>query len=163
MRLLLQRVRRARVLVNGDVAGSVGPGLLLFAGFGAEDAPDLPAQSVWAKTLAKIIQLRIFPDEAGKLNVGLDDFGGEILVVSQFTLHADCRRGRRPSFSRAAAPAVAQALYERLLGDLRQALPGRVHQGMFGADMDVELVNWGPVTIWLDSAELADAGEQGRA
>jgi len=159
MRMLLQRVRRAEVRVNGPdgerVAGSIGQGLLLLAGFGEQDGESLPDSKAWDRMLSKCLDMRIFPDEAGKLNLSLRDTGGELLVVSQFTLYADCGRGRRPSFTEAAPPPVAQALFERLVADLEAALPGKVGRGVFGGDMDVELVNWGPVTIWLDSADFS--------
>lgn len=159
MRLLLQRVRRAEVRVREPagwrVAGSVAQGLLLLAGFGGMDGEGLPRSPAWKRMIEKVLDLRVFPDEAGKFNLSLRETGGEVLVVSQFTLYADCRRGRRPSFTDAAPPARAEALYERLAADLEAALPGRVARGVFGGNMDVELVNWGPVTIWLDSADFA--------
>lgn len=137
------------------VAGRIGQGLLLLTGFGREDEPDSPASLAWKRMLGKVLDMRVFPDAAGKLNLSVREAGGELLVVSQFTLHADCRRGRRPSFTDAAPPAVAEALFERLAADLEADLPGRVARGVFGGDMEVELVNWGPVTIWLDSEEFA--------
>lgn len=137
------------------VAGRIGQGLLLLTGFGREDEPDSPASPAWKRMLGKVLDMRVFPDAAGKLNLSVREAGGELLVVSQFTLHADCRRGRRPSFTDAAPPAVAEALFERLAADLEADLPGRVARGVFGGDMEVELVNWGPVTIWLDSEEFA--------
>lgn len=159
MRFLLQRVRRAEVRVRepagSRVSGSIGHGLLLLAGFGRDDGPDLSDSQAWKRMVEKVLDLRVFADDAGKLNLSLREAGGEMLVVSQFTLYADCRRGRRPSFTDAAPPAVAETLYERLGADFESALPGRVARGVFGADMDVELVNWGPVTIWLDSSEFA--------
>jgi len=106
--------------------------------------------------LEKLVKLRVFPDEAGKMNVSLLDAGGGVLLVSQFTLYADCRKGLRPSFSSAAPPAVAQALFDRLCDDVQALLPdGRVQRGVFGADMAVGLVNAGPVTIMLDSRDFA--------
>lgn len=155
MRLLLQRVAEARVRVDGQVLGEIGSGLLVLAGFGSVDGPDLPESQVWRKLLSKVVDLRIFPDAEGRLNLSLADCGGGLLVVPQFTLYADCRKGRRPSFSFAAPSAVAQALYKRLVLDLAALLPGRVEQGVFGAHMRVELANDGPVTIWLDSADLS--------
>lgn len=155
MRLLIQRVREGRVMVDGRVVGAVGPGLVILAGFGPDDAADLPQSRVWAALLEKVLALRIFPDDAGKMNVGLEDFGGGILLVSQFTLYADCRKGRRPSFHLSAPPAVAGPLFRRLGEDLETRLPGRVQRGIFAADMDVGLVNWGPVTILLDSADFS--------
>lgn len=157
MRLLLQRVRRARVLdvEAGEVLGEIGTGLLVLAGFGPDDDSGAPSMSAWERMLSKVVKLRIFPDEQGKLNLDVQESGGSLLVVSQFTLYADCRRGRRPSFSCSAPPAVAEPLYERLLEDFGKLMPGKVRRGRFGADMDVELVNWGPVTIWLDSGDFA--------
>lgn len=159
MRFLLQRVRHAEVRVRESagsrVSGSIGHGLLLLAGFGRDDGLELPDSQAWKRMVEKVLDLRVFADDAGKLNLSLREAGGELLVVSQFTLYADCRRGRRPSFTDAAPPAVAEALYKRLGADFESVLPGRVAYGVFGAEMDVELVNWGPVTIWLDSLEFA--------
>lgn len=160
MRLLVQRVKRAEVRVAGAVAGAVagriGQGLLVFVGFGQQDGPGLPAEPQWAKMQDKLLGLRIFPDAGGKLNVSLRDAAGGLLLVPQFTLYADCRQGRRPSFSGAARPDIAKGLFDRLAEDIRRGWPhGQVECGVFGADMEVELVNWGPVTIWLDGAELA--------
>ena len=154
MRLLIQRVSRAEVEVDGTVVGSVGRGLCVLAGFGPEDDAGLPGSKLWDKALEKLLDLRIFPDAEGKLNVGLREFGGGVLVVSQFTLYADLKKGRRPSFHLAAAPHLAEALYDELVRDLSRRLPGRVSSGLFGAEMDVSLVNWGPVTIMLDTAGL---------
>ncbi|MFP5222374.1 MAG: D-aminoacyl-tRNA deacylase [Acidobacteriota bacterium] len=156
MRLLLQRVSRAHVDVAGERVAGVGRGFLVLAGFGPEDAPDSPDAAWWRAMLEKLVKLRVFPDEAGKMNVSLLDAGGEVLLVSQFTLYADCRKGLRPSFSQAAPPQVAQALFDRLCDDVAALLPdGRVARGVFGADMAVELVNAGPVTIMLDSRDFA--------
>ena len=150
MRALIQRVRHASVTVDGEVTGSCGKGLLVLLGVGHEDDEAL-AEKLWNKVLG----LRIFEDEAGKTNLSLADVGGETLVVSQFTLYANCRRGRRPSFTEAAAPAQANALYERFC-ELAEADLGVEHvgRGVFGAMMDVELVNDGPFTVWLDTDEL---------
>jgi D-tyrosyl-tRNA(Tyr) deacylase len=154
MRFVVQRVRSACVDVAGERVAAIAAGFLVLAGFGREDGPDMPASRPWRAMLEKLLALRVFPDQAGKMNLGLAEFGGEILVVSQFTLFADCRRGRRPSFTDAAAPDVARALYVRLCADLADMLPGRTQSGIFGADMDVGLVNWGPVTVLLDSRDL---------
>ena len=150
MRALIQRVRHASVTVDGEVTGSCGKGLLVLLGVGHEDDEAL-AEKLWSKVLG----LRIFEDEAGKTNLSLADVGGEALVVSQFTLYANCRRGRRPSFTEAAAPAQANALNERFC-ELAEADLGVEHvgRGVFGAMMDVELVNDGPFTVWLDTDEL---------
>lgn len=151
MRILLQRVRHSDVLVQGRTQASVGAGLLLLAGFSHRDDEGLPERPAWRKVIEKIPDLRIFPDRDGKSNLSLADVGGEILVVSQFTLYADCRKGRRPSFSAAAPPAVAEQLFDRLVLDLGRFYSGGVKSGVFGAEMEVRLVNWGPVTIILDS------------
>ena len=150
MRALIQRVRHASVTVDSEVTGSCGKGLLVLLGVGHEDDEAL-AEKLWNK----ILGLRIFEDEAGKTNLSLADVGGEALVVSQFTLYANCRRGRRPSFTDAAAPAQANALYERFC-ELAEADLGAEHvgRGVFGAMMEVSLVNDGPFTIWLDTTEL---------
>ena len=153
MRVLVQRVIRASVTVEGETTGQIGPGFLLFAGVTLDDT------SAEADLLArKVAHLRIFDDADGNLNrSALDLLAADepvgMLVVSQFTLYADCRKGRRPSFTRAAPPAVAEPLVDRFAGELR-ALGLPVATGRFGAEMQVELVNDGPVTIWLDTAEL---------
>jgi D-tyrosyl-tRNA(Tyr) deacylase len=147
MRALLQRVGRASVTVDGQVVGRIGQGLLVFLGVGQEDSEKQ------VKILVdKIVQLRIFEDAAGKMNRSLLDIRGEMLVVSQFTLYADTRKGRRPSFINAAPPLLAIPLYERFKeGIASYAI--RVASGVFGADMQVEILNDGPVTIWLDTEE----------
>ena len=155
MRLVVQRVSRAEVLVAGERVAAVGAGLLVLCGFGPDDGPHAPQAPWWKAMLAKLLELRVFSDAGGKMNLSLADVGGEVLLVSQFTLYGDCRRGRRPSFSRAAAPEVAGALFERLLADLEALLPGRVGAGVFGADIDVHLTNHGPVTLILDSRDFA--------
>ena len=150
MRALIQRVRHASVTVEGEVAGSCGKGLLVLLGVGHGN-DEAVADKLWDK----ILGLRIFEDEAGKTNLSLASVGGEALIVSQFTLYANCRRGRRPSFTDAAAPDVASALYEHLCERAEQSLgAGHVDRGVFGAMMDVALVNDGPFTIWLDTDEL---------
>lgn len=147
MRVLLQRVTRAEVRVDGSVRGAIGPGLCVLVGVGPEDRPEI------ARALAdKSVDLRIFRDEAGLTNRSLIDIGGEVLAVSQFTLYADTRKGRRPSFIRAAAPALADELYQVYAAAV-EARGVRVARGVFGAEMEVELVNDGPMTIWLDSAD----------
>ncbi len=155
MRLLLQRVNRARVESEGKTLGEIGQGLLVLAGFGAADSLDLPRTKAWPALLNKVLDLRIFPDDAGKLNLSLRDTAGDLLVVSQFTLYADCRRGRRPSFSDAAPPEAARTLYEAMVRDLGPLVPGALATGAFGADMLLDFVNWGPVTILLDSADFS--------
>ena len=162
MRLLLQRVSRARVDIDGRPVGEIGQGLLVLAGFGKADTPGLPDTRLWSALCAKLFDLRVFPDAAGKLNLSLRDAaqsgqGGGLLLVSQFTLYSDVRRGRRPSFTDAAPPDVARALYERLAADLAAQCPGVFAQGVFGAEMQLDFVNSGPVTILLDSADFAGA------
>ncbi len=155
MRVLLQRVSEAAVSVGGREVGRIGRGYLLLVGIGAEDADDDGA--ALGPMAEKILGLRIMTDGEGKMNRSLGEAGGEILAVSQFTLHADCRRGRRPSFTRAAPPAVARELFDQFVARLgREGV--RVATGEFGAMMQVSLVNDGPVTIWLDSAELSRSG-----
>ena len=148
MRVVLQRVSRAAVRVNGAVTGQIGTGFLVLAGF----APADTAESLeWMAE--KILGLRLFGDAEGKMNLALADVGGGILVVSQFTLYGDARKGRRPSFIDAAPPEVAIPLYERFVELLRERGAGsgtHVATGEFGAMMDVELVNDGPVTLWLE-------------
>ncbi len=144
MRVLIQRVSRAEVRVEGRVTGRIAQGLLLLVGFTHADTGD---QLTWMAD--KIAGLRIFGDADGKMNLALPDVGGAVLVVSQFTLYGDAEKGRRPSFIDAARPEVAVPLYEQFLGLLRdRALT--VETGEFGAMMDVDLVNDGPVTLWLE-------------
>ena len=148
MRALLQRVSKASVTVDEQVVGQIGQGLLVLLGIGQDDS------DVQVKMLAdKIVHLRIFGDEEGKMNLSLLDIRGEVLVVSQFTLYADMHKGRRPSFIGAAAPILAEPLVERF----KEAVASHgihVEGGVFGAHMQVELVNDGPVTLWLDSETL---------
>jgi len=148
MRLLLQRAARAEVRVEGRVVGSIGPGLVCLVGIGHAD------EEATVEALAgKMVDLRIFRDEEGKTNRSLIDIGGEVLAVSQFTLYADTRKGRRPSFLDAAPPETGGRLYERFCAAV-EGRGVRVARGIFGAEMEVELVNDGPMTIWLDSAAL---------
>lgn len=151
MRILLQRVTEASVRVDGDVIGSIGPGLLLFVGI--RDGDSAEEAAVLA---GKIANLRIFEDEAGKMNRSALDLGLSALVVSQFTLYADLRKGRRPSFIDAARPEIAAPLVEAFAGALRD-LGLTVDTGQFGAHMEISLINDGPVTIWVDSADLRPA------
>jgi D-tyrosyl-tRNA(Tyr) deacylase len=146
MRAVVQRVSRARVTVEGGEVGAIGRGLLVFLGVANDDGPT-DVQYI----AAKVRELRVFEDAAGKMNLALGDIGGAVLVVSQFTLYGDCRKGRRPSFDAAAPPAVARALYEDLVRSLREA-GVRVETGSFQAHMAVDGVNDGPVTLLLDSA-----------
>ncbi|MGD0247895.1 MAG: D-aminoacyl-tRNA deacylase [Candidatus Limnocylindrales bacterium] len=148
MRALLQRVSRAEVRVEGRSVAAIGPGLLILLGVGQSDD-----EFVAAGLAAKVAGLRIFADDEGLTNLSIGEVGGAVLVVSQFTLYADSRRGRRPSFVGAAGPVVGERLYEVFCEILAsQNVP--VRQGVFGAHMDVELVNDGPFTVWLDSDEL---------
>jgi D-tyrosyl-tRNA(Tyr) deacylase len=144
MRVLVQRVSRAEVRTGDRVAGRIETGLLLLVGFTHADGE---AELAWMAE--KVLGLRIFGDVEGKMNLALAEAGGALLVVSQFTLYGDARRGKRPSFVDAARPEVAVPLYERFVAMLR-ARGAAVHTGEFGAMMDVELVNDGPVTLWLE-------------
>ena len=142
---MLQRVREAKVTVEGKVVGEIGLGQLLLVGFRQGDTTD---QVEWMAD--KVVGLRIFRDESGKMNHSLADVDGSILVVSQFTLYGDVRKGRRPSFIEAAAPETAIPLYDRFVELLEARRPGRVSTGEFGAMMDVSLANDGPVTLVID-------------
>lgn len=145
MRAVVQRVSESSVAVDGEVTGAIGPGLLVLLGVGAGD------RAADADYLVdKIAGLRIFCDDEGKMNRSVEETGGEILLISQFTLHGDCRRGRRPSFTAAARPETAIPLYERTAAGFR-ARGLTVATGVFGAHMQVSLVNDGPVTILIDS------------
>ena len=145
MRIVLQRVARGSVTIAGRTAGTVERGLVLLVGFAPTDGEEV------LKWMAdKVVGLRVFPDEEGRMNRSLDEVGGGLLVVSQFTLYGDVRKGRRPSFVDAAPPEVAVPLYERFVALLRERAPGRVETGEFGAMMDLELVNAGPVTMILE-------------
>ncbi|WP_068615852.1 D-aminoacyl-tRNA deacylase [Paenibacillus tuaregi] len=146
MRVVLQRCKMAKVTVAGETVGSIGPGLMLLVGFTHEDT-----EKDAAYLADKIAGLRIFEDEAGKMNLSVQDIGGgAVLSVSQFTLYGDCRKGRRPNFMAAARPEEATLLYNRF-NELLADTGLHVETGQFGADMDVELTNWGPVTIILES------------
>ena len=147
MRLVLQRVSEARVTVGGVTVGSIRSGLVILAGMAKSDTP-----SEVDYFADKVLGLRIFPDNSGKMNRNIVDAGGSLLVVSQFTLYGDCRKGRRPSFDEAAAPEQAQALYNCFVEKLRLG-PVPVETGVFQAMMEVHLVNQGPVTILLDTAD----------
>lgn len=148
MRAVLTRVKHASVSVDGKVIGQIGEGFLVLLGVTHEDTE---AQAV--KLADKLTGLRIFEDEHEKMNRSLTDVGGELLIVSQFTLYANCKKGNRPSFTDAAAPADAKRLYEHFCQLARADVPS-VEQGVFGAMMDVSLVNRGPFTIWLDTDTL---------
>ncbi len=145
MRIVVQRVAEASVAVDGEVVGKIGPGLLVLAGFRAGDDG-----AVLDWMAARLVGLRIFADERGRMNRSVVRTGGELLVVSQFTLYGDAARGRRPSFVRAAPPHLAEPLYEGFLARLDALLPGRVRRGRFGAAMQLSLLNDGPVTLVID-------------
>lgn len=145
MRLVVQRVGRASVRVGGETVGSIGPGAVVLVGIGQGDAPELVDRMA-----DKLLGLRYFQDEAGRTNRSIAEAGGAFLVISQFTLHADVRRGRRPGFTAAAAPEVAEPLVDRFAARLRDA-GVEVATGVFGGSMAVELVNDGPFTLILDS------------
>ena len=148
MRAVVQRVRSASVVVDAQVVGRIDAGLLVFIGVAQDDGPDDVRY-----VSSKILELRIFSDEAGRMNRSVVETNGSVLVVSQFTLLGDARKGRRPSFDRAASPPLAEALYLDLVRALQQA-GVTVATGVFRAHMDVELINDGPVTILLDSRRL---------
>jgi D-tyrosyl-tRNA(Tyr) deacylase len=148
VRILLQRVSRAAARVRGEVVAQIGPGLLLLVGIGRDDA-----LGEYDRLADKVFHLRVFEDAQGKMNRSLDDVGGEILVVPQFTLYGDVRRGRRPSWDRAAPPEIAADRVEAFARAL-EARGATVARGAFREHMDVELVNDGPVTLWIDAASL---------
>ena len=150
MRAILTRVNSASVAIDGEVVGSIGKGFLILLGVGPNDTAE------HCKYLAqKALGLRIFEDENGKMNLGLDSVEGQVLVVSQFTLYGNCRKGRRPSFTDAADPVLGEALYEQFLQEC-EALGFPPQHGQFGADMQVASVNDGPVTLILDTDQLMD-------
>jgi D-aminoacyl-tRNA deacylase len=146
MRAVVQRVSEASVTVNGNITGSIQNGLLVFLGI--EDA-DTKKDLQWLSS--KIVNLRIFNDGAGIMNLSLKDTGGDLLVVSQFTLHALTKKGNRPSYIRASKPDIAIPLYEAMILQLENELGKKIQTGMFGADMKVKLLNDGPVTIFIDT------------
>ena len=144
MKLVIQHVKHASVTVEGNVTGKIGKGFLVFIGIADSDTKEIADQYV-----KKLLNLRIFEDENGKTNLSLKDVNGELLLISQFTLYADCRKGNRPSFINAGAPDMAKALYEYMIEACRKEIPV-VQTGIFGADMQVELLNDGPFTVVLD-------------
>jgi D-tyrosyl-tRNA(Tyr) deacylase len=145
VRVVLQRVSRGEVRIDGETVGRIGQGHVLLVGFAEGDGPD---DVEWMAD--KVVGLRVFADDEGKMNLSLEDVGGELLVVSQFTLYGDTRKGRRPSFVHAAPPHVAIPLYDSLVDALRARGVSRVETGEFGAMMEVDLVNDGPVTLILE-------------
>lgn len=146
MRVLIQRVKRASVSIGGEVVSSIDKGMLVLLGVSVDDAEE---DLEWL--VKKTVQLRIFDDEAGVMNLDVSQVGGEILVVSQFTLLACTKRGNRPSYIKAAGEGLAVPMYEKFVDRVRSVFGGNVVTGRFGADMQVELINDGPVTIWIDS------------
>ncbi len=147
MRVVIQRVSEAAVRIAGETTGEIGPGLMVLAGF--EDADDEQEDLAWIAK--KLVKLRVFPDDDGVMNRSVEESGGEILVVSQFTLHADTKKGNRPSYRRAAGAESGEALYERFVQILADTFGKPIPTGRFGADMQVSLINDGPVTIIIDS------------
>ena len=148
MKIVLQRVLEAKVEIDGKINGEIGKGYLLLVGVSNEDTVEIAD-----KLIEKIARLRIFEDENGKTNLSIDQVDGEVLVVSQFTLYADCKKGNRPSFISAGSPEMAEKLYEHILTKCRELFKN-TQSGVFGADMKVSLVNDGPFTIILDSKEI---------
>ena len=148
MKFVIQRVAHANVVVDGKELGKIGKGFMVLIGVSKEDD-----KNIADKMLDKMIKLRIFEDENGKTNLSLDDVGGELLLISQFTLYANCKKGNRPSFIDAGAPDEANALYEYIIEKCKERV-NVVERGEFGADMKVSLLNDGPFTILLDSAEI---------
>ena len=155
MRAILTRVTSASVTIDGETVGQIGKGFLILLGVGPEDT-DKECRYLAEKALG----LRVFEDENGKMNLGLDQIGGEVLVVSQFTLYGNCRKGRRPSFTEAAGPELGNQLYEKFLDHCRD-LGYPPQHGRFGADMKVASVNDGPVTLILDTDQLMDSPRRG--
>ena len=148
MKAIIQRVSRASVTIEEKVVGAIGQGYLVLLGVAQGNTVE-----IMEKLVKKMIDLRIFQDENGKTNLSIEDVGGEILVVSQFTLLADCKKGRRPSFIKAGDPKTAEEMYELFIEECKKRI-SKVEHGSFGSDMKVELVNDGPFTIILDSDEL---------
>ena len=146
MRILIQRVSEASVVANGTLTGSINSGLCILLGIETNDTQE---DVDWL--CQKISALRIFNDSEGKMNLSVQDTSGEILIVSQFTLHASTKKGNRPSFINAAHPDFAIPLYNSFINKLEELMPGKIQKGIFGADMKVHLLNDGPVTIWIDS------------
>lgn len=147
MKLVIQRVKEAKVEVEGNITGSINQGLLVLLGVGAEDTKEMVD-----KYVEKLVKLRIFADEEGKTNLSVQDVNGQILVVSQFTLYADCKKGNRPSFTGAGSPELGNTFYEYFCEKVKEKM-GNVEVGEFGADMKVSLINDGPFTIVWDSRD----------
>lgn len=153
MRFVIQRVTKASVSVNRQIIGSIGKGFLVLIGVSQTDT-----RSIADKMIKKLLGLRIFEDQDGKTNLSLQDVDGSLLLISQFTLYADCRKGNRPSFINAGSPDLAEDLYQYIIAECQNQLPGaddnKIQHGSFGADMKVSLLNDGPFTIILDSEEI---------
>ena len=148
MRIVIQRVREASVKINDEIVGEIQQGLLVLLGIEHVDS-ELDADYL----IQKLIHLRIFGDEEGKMNLSVSDISGDLLIVSQFTLFADTKKGNRPSFIRSARPEQARPLYDYFLSQLKKSFSGKIENGVFGANMQVELINDGPVTIIIDSKD----------
>ena len=151
MKFVIQRVTRASVTVDGEVTGKIGKGFMVLIGVAQSDTEEIAD-----KMVKKMCNLRIFEDSEGKTNLALADVGGELLLISQFTLYADCHKGNRPSFIDAGQPDMASAMYEYIIEEAKKYVP-TVERGIFGAEMKVELLNDGPFTVILDSADLFGA------
>ena len=148
MRFVIQRVTKASCTVEGEITGKIDKGFLVLIGISADDTKEIAD-----KMIKKLIGMRIFDDENGKTNLALSDVGGELLLISQFTLYADCKKGNRPSFTKAGSPDMANELYEYIIAECDKQY-GKVQRGIFGADMKIELLNDGPFTVILDSSEI---------
>ena len=148
MKFVIQRVSHASVTVDGEICGKIKKGFMVLIGVGKDDD-----ETIADKMISKLINMRIFEDENGKTNLALKDVGGQLLLISQFTLYANCKKGNRPSFTEAGSPDKANALYEYIIGKCREEIEV-VEKGIFGAEMKVELLNDGPFTVLLDSDEI---------
>lgn len=149
MRFVIQRAQSSKVTINGEIRGEIGKGFMVLIGIAGGDNAEIAD-----KMIRKMVNMRIFEDENGKTNLGLKDVGGGLLLISQFTLYADCKKGNRPSFVNAGAPDMAKKLYEYIISKCKEEIDV-VEKGEFGADMKVELINDGPFTILLDSEDLS--------
>lgn len=154
MRFMIQRVTEAQVTVEQEIIGKIGNGFLVFIGISHQDTREIAD-----KMIRKLIGMRIFSDENGKTNLSLQDISGELLLLSQFTLYADCKKGNRPSFTKAGHPKLAEDLYEYIISECRKQIP-TVETGAFGADMKISLLNDGPFTILLDSEEIVHSASR---
>lgn len=148
MKFVIQRVTHGSVTIDGEVRGKIGKGFLVLIGIGQEDTKEIAD-----KMVRKLVNMRIFEDEDGRTNLGLKDVQGELLLISQFTLYADCKKGNRPSFTAAGGPEMAETMYQYIIEECKKEI-AVVEQGEFGADMKVELLNDGPFTIILDSRDI---------